>query len=94
MRVWVYGDSPEQVQNMIAENTDSIDDTVAGVSVRARAGSTFPCCGLTPAMSAAIRGEFDVLLIPALTLLGNKAKADQTVELLRSYGVSVKSASN
>ena len=39
MRVWVYGDSPEQVQNMIAENTDSIDDTVAGVSVRARAGS-------------------------------------------------------
>ena len=36
----------------------------------------------------------DVLLIPALTLLGNKAKADQTVELLRSYGVSVKSASN
>ena len=93
MRIWVYGESPEQIQSIIEENVSS-DDTVVGTSVRAEIGSAFPQSGLTPAISTAIRGELDLLLIPAFGLLGNKIKADQIMGLFQGYSVSVRSVSN
>lgn len=93
MRIWVYGDCPEQIQSMIEKNVNS-SDTVVGTSVRAEIGAAFPQSGLTPAVSAAIRGEFDLLLIPAFGLLGDKTKADQMIGLFQGYGVSVRSVSS
>ncbi len=91
MRIWIYGGSLEQVQSM----TDNIAvpcDTVVGSSVCAESDSGFPQSGLTPAVSAAIRGEIDLLLIPTFGLLG--AKVEQLTELFQSYGVSIKSVSS
>lgn len=65
MRIWVYGDSPEWIRDMIKENI-SFDDTVTDTSISAEIGSSFPQSGLTPAISAAIRGEIDLLLILSL----------------------------
>lgn len=93
MRIWVYGDSLEQIQNMIEKHV-SPNDTVAGTSIRAEFCSAFPYNGLTPAISSAIRGEIDLLLIPSFQLLGDKGKAEEIVELFQNYGVSVKSVSN
>ena len=93
MRIWVYGDSPAQIQSMI-EKTVRSDDTVAGTSVRAEISSAFPQSGLTPAISAAIRKDIDLLLVPTFELLGNTAKTEQTIELFRSYNVSVRSVSS
>ena len=93
MRIWVYGDSPERIQDMIKENISS-DDTVAGTSISAEIGSAFPQSGLIPAISAAIRKDVDLLLVPKFELLGNTTKAEQTIELFRSYNVSVRSLSS
>ena len=93
MRIWVYGDSSEQIRDMIAENMN-FDDTVAGTSISAEIGSAFPQSGLIPAISAAIRKDIDLLLVPTFELLGNTTKAEQTIELFRSYNVSVRSASS
>lgn len=93
MRIWIYGSSPEEVQEMI-EKSVSFGNTVSGTSLLAKVGSPFPQSGLIAAMSAAMRGEFDLLLVPAYQLLGNRGKAAQMVELFRSYGVSVKSVSS
>ncbi len=93
MRIWAYGDSPEQLRDMIKTAVGS-GDSVVGTSVRAKADSEFPQSGLTPAISAAIRGEIDLLLIPAFELLGCGTKARQMAELFQSYGVSIKSLSN
>lgn len=93
MRIWVYGDSLEQIQNMIEKHV-SPSDTAAGTSIRAEFCSTFPYNGLTPAISGAIRGEIDLLLIPSFQMLGDKGKAEEIVELFQNYGVSVKSVSN
>jgi hypothetical protein len=41
-----------------------------------------------------MRGEFDLLQLLALELLGNKSKAAQMVELFQNYGVSVRSVSS
>ncbi len=92
MRIWVYGDSPEQIQNMI-ENAGSSSDIIVGTSVCANVDSNFPRSGLVPAISAAMRGKFDLLLIPAFNLLGCGAK-EQMTELFQSYGVVIKSASS
>ena len=92
MRIWIYGDSPERIRDMIEENT-SPDDTVTGTSVCAEIGSVFPQSGLIPAISAAIRKDIDLLLVPTFGLLGNTTKAEQTIELFRSYNVSVRSVS-
>ena len=93
MRIWVYGDSPERIREMIEENI-SFDDTVTGTSVCAEIGSVFPQSGLIPAISAAIRNDIDLLLVPTFELLGNTAKAEQTIELFRSYNVSIRSVSS
>lgn len=93
MRIWVYGEDPEQIQNMIEKHV-SPGDTAAGTSTRAEFCSAFPHSGLTPAISAAVRGEIDLLLIPSFRLLGDRGKAEEIVELFRSYGVSVKSVSS
>ena len=93
MRIWVYGDSSEQIRDMIAENMN-FDDTLAGASISAEIGSAFPQSGLIPAISAAMREEIDLLLIPSLQLLGKKRKAEEIVELFQNYGVSVKSVSS
>ncbi len=93
MRIWAYGDSLEQLQKMI-ETAVSSCDTVVGASVRAETGSEFLQGGLTPAISAAIRGELDLLLIPAFELLGRGSKAEQMTEIFQSYGVSIRSVSN
>lgn len=93
MRIWIYGSSPEEVREMI-EKSVSFGNTVSGTSLRAEVGSPFPQSGLIAAMSAAMRGEVDLLLVPAFELLGNRVKAAQMVELFRCYGVSVKSVSS
>ncbi len=93
MRIWVYGDSLEQLRDMI-EAAVSSSDTVVSTSVRVEAGSEFPQSGLTPAISAAIRGEIDLLLIPTFELLGCGIKAGQMTELFRNYGVSIRSVSS
>ncbi len=93
MRVWVYGDSLKRVQNII-ENAVSSSDTVVGTSARVEAGSEFPQGGLTPAISAAIHGEIDLLLIPTFELLGGGTKAGQMTELFRNYGVLIRSVSS
>ena len=93
MRIWVYGDSPERIRDIIKENIGS-DDTVTGTSISAEIGSAFPQSGLIPAISAAIRTDIDLLLVPTFELFGNTAKAEQTIELFRSYDVSVRSVSS
>ena len=93
MQIWVYGASSEQVQDIIEVGVGPAD-TVVDTSVHAETGSTFPQGGLTQAMSAAIRGKIDLLLIPSFELLGNKVRAAQTIELFQSYGVSIKSISS
>ena len=45
MRIWVYGDSPEWIRDIIKENIGS-DDTVTGTSISAEIGSAFPQSGL------------------------------------------------
>lgn len=91
MRIWIYGSSPEEVREMI-EKTSGSGDTVSGTSLLAEADSSFPQSGLLPAISAAIRREFDLLLIPTFELLGNRTK--ETIELFQSYGISVRSLSS
>lgn len=93
MRIWIYGDSPENVQEVM-EKSVSFGNIVSGTSLRAEIGSSFPQSGLAAAISAAMRGEFDLLLVPTFELLGNRTKASQMVELFQSYGVSVKSFSS
>ncbi len=93
MRIWVYGDSLEQLQDMIEAAVRS-SDTVVGTSVRTEAGSAFPQGGLTPAISAAIRGEIDVLLIPTFELLECGTKAGQMTESFQNYGVPIRSVSS
>ena len=93
MQIWAYGASSEQIQDIIKAGTGPAD-TVVDTSVHAETGSAFPQSGLTQAMSAAIRGKIDLLLVPSLELLGDKARAAQTIELFQSYGVSVKSISS
>lgn len=93
MRIWVYGDCPEQIQSMIENNVTS-SDIVVGTSVRAEIGAAFPQSGLAPAVSAAIRNDIDLLVVPTFELLGNTTKAEQTKELFRSYNVSVRSVSS
>lgn len=93
MRIWVYGDSPERIRDIIKENI-RFGDTVTGTSISAEIGSAFPQSGLIPAISAAMREEIDLLLIPSLQLLGKKRKAEEIVELFQNYGVSVKSVSS
>ena len=88
MRVWIYGGSPEEVQEVIEKSVSS------GTSLRAEIGSPFPQSGLVAAISAAIRGEFDLLLVPTFELIGNRRRAAQMVELFQNYGVSVKSVSS
>ena len=90
MQIWVYGANSNQIQAMIEAGTNP-SDTVVNTSVHAESGSAFPQSGLTQAMSAAIRGKIDVLLVPGLELLGDKVRAAQIIELFQSYGVSVKS---
>lgn len=90
MRIWVYGNSSEQIRSIIGKAVNPCD-TVEGSSVCAETDSKFPQSGLTPAVSAAIRGEFDLLLVPAFELLGDKAKIEQMIKLFQGYGVSVKS---
>ncbi len=93
MQIWIYGTSVKQIQSVI-ETDVSPSDIVAGTSVCAEDGSAFPHSGLSQAVSAAIRGKIDLLLISQFELLGDKDKAAQTIELFQSYGVSVKSASS
>ena len=92
MRIWIYGGSPEEIQEMI-EKSVSFGNTVSGTSLRAETDSSFPQSGLIAAISAAMRGEFDLLQLLALEL-GNKSKAAQMVELFQNYGVSVRSVSS
>ena len=93
MRVWIYGRSPEEVQEVI-ERSVSFGKTVSGTSLQAENGSSFPQSGLAAAISAAMRGEFDLLLVPDFELLGSRSKATQMAELFQNYGVSVKSVSS
>lgn len=86
-------ESPEQIQSMKEENVSS-NDTVAGISVRAEISSEFPQSGLIPSISVAIWGEFNLLLIPAFGLLGDKIKVDQMIGLFQGYGVSIRSLSS
>ncbi len=92
MRIWVYGDNLEQIQAMV-ESANRSGDTVVGTSACADACSAFPRSGLVPAISAAIRGELDLLLIPSFQLPGLESN-EQMTELFQSYGVVIKSASN
>ncbi len=93
MRIWVYGNSLKQVRDII-ENIVDPGDIVVGTSVRTEVGSEFPRGGLTPAISAAIRGEIDLLLISTFELLECGAAMKEMTELFQNYGVSIKSASN
>ena len=93
MRVWIYGGSPEEVQEVIEKSVSS-ENTISGTSLRAEIGSPFPQSGLVAAISAAMRGEFDLLLVSAIELLGSRGNAAQMAELFQSYGVSVKSVSS
>ncbi len=93
MRIWVYGASPEQIQGII-ETEISPADTVVDTSVCAEIDSAFPQSGLTQAISAAIRGKIDVLLVPSLDLLGKGKSAEPVMALFQNYGVSIKSASS
>lgn len=93
MRIWVYGDSPEQLRDMIKAAVSS-SDTIVGTSICTEAGSEFPQSGLTPAISAAIRGEINLLLIPTFELLGDEARTEQMAELFQNYGVSIRSVSS
>ena len=93
MRVWIYGDSLEQIQALTKEAAGA-GGLVAGTSLCAKSGAAFPQSGLAPAVSAAIRGKIDLLLLPSFDLLGDKVQADQKIEQFQSYGVSVRSASS
>lgn len=93
MRIWIYGGSPEEVQAVMEKSVKS-GNTVSGTSLRAEVGSPFPQSGLAAAISAAMRGEFDLLLVPDFELLGNGSKAAQMVDLFQTYGVSVRSVSS
>lgn len=93
MRIWIYGSSPEEVREMI-EKSVSFGNTVSGTSLQAEIDSPFPQSGLVTAISAAMRGEFDLLLVSAIELLGSRGNAAQMAELFQSYGVSVKSVSS
>ena len=93
MRIWIYGSSPEEVREMI-EKSVSFGNTVSGTSLQAEIDSPFPQSGLVTAISAAMRGEFDLLLVPTFELIGNRSRAAQMVELFQNYGVSVKSVSS
>ena len=93
MRVWIYGNTLKQVQQ-IKDNMVRLCDTVAGTSVCAENGSAFPQSGLTPALYSAMRREIDQLIISEPCLLGSDTQYTQAVELFQSYGVSIKSASN
>ena len=93
MRVWIYGKSPEQVQQIESSMIHSCD-SVAGTSVCAEDGSAFPQSGLTPALYSAMRAEIDLLIISDHCLLGCDLQQQQIAELFQSYGVSIKSASN
>ena len=78
MRTWIYGYGLDQIQQM-RDSALCPHDTVAGVSVCAGDGCPFPQRGLTIADD---------------NLLGSRPQRVQIVELLQSYGVSIKSASN
>lgn len=93
MRVWIYGNNLEQIQQ-IRDNMIHSCDTVVGTSVCAEDGSAFPQGGLTPAIYSAMRAEIDQLIISEQRLLGSDVQYEQMVELFQSYGVSIKSASN
>ena len=93
MRVWIYGDSPEQVR-ALADSIVRCGSVVAGCSIRKTGSCTFPHSGLTPAVSAAALREFDVLIVPTQEILGGQADADRISGIFKSYGVSIRSASN
>ena len=86
---WQPGRNPRDDRKSV-----SFGNTVSGTSLRAETDSSFPQSGLIAAISAAMRGEFDLLQLLALELLGNKSKAAQMVELFQNYGVSVRSVSS
>lgn len=93
MRIWIYGASPEQIQGIIETDVHP-GDTIAGASVCAEEGSSFPYSGLTPAISAAIRGKIDVLLVPSIALLGREENPEPMKALFQSYGIAVRSVSS
>lgn len=93
MRVWIYGKSPEQVQQIKSSMIHSCD-CVAGTSVCAEDGSAFPQSGLTSALYSAMRAEIDQLIISDRCLLGGDLQQQQMAELFQSYGVSIRSVSN
>ena len=73
MRIWIHGGSLEEVREMIEKVVGS-GDTESGTSLLAETDSSFPQSGLLPAISAAIRREFDLLLIPSFEMFGSKTK--------------------
>ncbi|MCM1233766.1 MAG: hypothetical protein NC489_26945 [Ruminococcus flavefaciens] len=91
MRIWIYGENLEQIREVTKKAVCS-SDIVVGSSIRAEPASAFPKSGLTPAVSAAIRGEIDLLLIPAFESLGNAGEIRQAAEWFQRYGVSIRSA--
>lgn len=91
MRIWIYGGSLEEVREIIEKVVGS-GDTVSGTSLLAETDSSFPQSGLLPAISAAIRREFDLLLIPTFEMFGSRTK--EFTELFQNYGVSVRSVSS
>lgn len=93
MRVWVYGDSPEQIRAM-ADQIVRRGGVVVGCSIRKTGRCAFPHSGLTPAVSAAALKEFDVLIVPTQEMLGSHADAERISGTLRGYGVSIRSASS
>ncbi|WP_300417995.1 hypothetical protein [uncultured Oscillibacter sp.] len=72
----------------------SFGNTVSGTPLRAEIGSPFPQSGLVAAISAAMRGEFGLPLVPDFELPGNRSKTTPLIELFQNYGVSVKSVSS
>lgn len=93
MRVWIYGKNQRQIQQ-IRNSLIQPGDVVIGTSICAENGEVFPHSGLTPALYSAIRAELDQLIISGQSLLGSGLQQKQMSELLQSYGVSVRSASN
>lgn len=93
MRIWIYGNNLEQIQQL-KDSMIHLGDTVVGTSVCAEDGSVFPQSGLTPALYSAMRAEIDQLIISEQGLLSSDVQYTQMVELFQSYEVSIKSASN
>lgn len=93
MRIWIYGDGLDQIQQ-IRDSALCPRDTVAGFSVCAGDGCPFPQSGLTPALYAAMRSEIDQLIVADDRLWGHSSQRMQIVELFQSYDVSIKSASS